>query len=98
MTGRSYIIELDDDQAQIVNEMAEQEGVTVQALLIDAIGHGLAMIRAGVDAVEDAPSEGVTGISLAQLRERHREEQEPSDFNALQAWENRTKLEDGIPL
>ena len=49
MTGRTVTIELTDEQARIVDELAEGQATTPDRLLLDAIAHGLAMIAAGVD-------------------------------------------------
>jgi hypothetical protein len=49
MTGRSFTIDLTEDQARIVAEIAGAHGMKPDAVLIEAIGHGLAMIVAGVN-------------------------------------------------
>ena len=52
MTGRTFTIELTDDQAQLLDEIAADQGTTPEALLPAAIAHGLAMIAAGVDETD----------------------------------------------
>jgi hypothetical protein len=49
MTGSSFTVDLTEDQARIVAEIAEAHGMTPDAVLIEAIGHGLAMIVSGVN-------------------------------------------------
>ena len=74
MTGRSFTIELTDEQAHIVADMAEGQGLSAEAVLIEAIGHGLAMILSGVDLVEDTPTETLHGEPLAIHRQRDRDD------------------------
>ena len=52
MAARSFTVELTEDQARIVTEIAEDYGIKPDAVLIEAIGHGLAMIVAGVNEDE----------------------------------------------
>ena len=49
MAAQTFTVELDEDQARIVAETAAAYDLKPEAVLIDAIGHGLAMIVAGVD-------------------------------------------------
>lgn len=49
MAERTFTVELDEEQARILSEIAQAHGTTPQAALIEAIGHGLAMIVAGVN-------------------------------------------------
>ncbi|TLU70551.1 hypothetical protein [Lichenicoccus roseus] len=52
MAAQSFTVELTEDQARIVPEIAEAHGIKPDAVLIEAIGHGLAMIVAGVNEDE----------------------------------------------
>ena len=49
MPGRSFTIDLTDDQAAILDQLAADRDADPSALLLEAIAHGLAMIAAGVD-------------------------------------------------
>ena len=49
MAGRSITVQLTDDQATILDQLAADREADPAALLLDAIAHGLAMIAAGVD-------------------------------------------------
>jgi hypothetical protein len=49
MPANSLTVELTEDQAHIVAEIAEAHGMKPDAVLIEAIGHGLAMIVAGIN-------------------------------------------------
>ena len=49
MAGRTVTIELTEDQAALLDEIAAGRETTPDKLLLDAIAHGLAMIAAGVD-------------------------------------------------
>ncbi len=49
MTGRTVAIELTDDQAALLDQIAAGREVDPHALLLEAVAHGLAMIVAGVD-------------------------------------------------
>lgn len=71
MPARSFTVELTKDQARIVAEIAEADGMQPNALLIEAIGHGLPMIVAGVnddDLVEpcDRPEPPQSGSAGAR--------------------------------
>ena len=57
MAGHSFTVELTDDQAAILNQLAAERAVDPAALLLDAIAHGLAMIATGVDK-SDLPEPG----------------------------------------
>lgn len=50
---RAHTLELTEDQAQTAAEMAAAHGVTIEVLLVEAIGHGLAMLQAGVNNYDD---------------------------------------------
>lgn len=49
MTGPTFTVELTDEQARILSEIAQAHGMDPAAVLVEAVGHGLAMIAAGVD-------------------------------------------------
>ena len=52
MTGRTITVQLTDDQAGLLDQLAADRESTPDALLLDAIAHGLAMIAAGVDETD----------------------------------------------
>lgn len=52
---RSVSLYLTRDQARLVADMAARHGMTPDTILIEAIGHGLAMIAMGVDLVDNDP-------------------------------------------
>ena len=52
MAGRTVSIELTDDQATLLDEIAAGQRATSDRVLLDAIAHGLAMIAAGIDEDE----------------------------------------------
>jgi predicted transcriptional regulator len=49
MTGRTLTVQLTDEQAALLDELAADREATSDALLLEAVAHGLAMIAAGVD-------------------------------------------------
>lgn len=49
MTGRTLTVQLTDEQAVLLDELARERQATPDALLLEAVAHGLAMIAAGVD-------------------------------------------------
>lgn len=61
MPGRAVTVELTDDQAALLDEIAARQGADPAALLLEAVAHGLAMIVAGIedddlhDATRDPP-------------------------------------------
>ena len=48
MAQRSFTVELTDEQARILSEIAQAHGMTPDAVLIEAVEHGLSTIVAGV--------------------------------------------------
>ena len=92
-----FTIDLTDDQAGIVADMAEGYGVSAEAVLIEAIGHGLAMIQAGVDLVDDIPTEPLHGAPLAILRQRDRADAERQIGHESRSADN-GDLDDEMPF
>jgi hypothetical protein len=84
----SFTIELTEDQAAIVADMAAGHGLTMQAVIIEAIGHGIAMMVAGVDPVGDAPEE------LRPVME----EPEPARKTRRKTPSSAINLDDDIPF
>jgi hypothetical protein len=81
MPGRTFTVELTDDQAAILDEIAAAQRTTPDAVLIDAVGHGLAMITAGVDddelhqATRDPPPEAFAPVLPEPPRKRRQRKQ-----------------------
>lgn len=57
MPGRTFIIELDDEQAERLNRMAGQTNISVRLLLAEIVAVGLAQ-REAEEARRDADATG----------------------------------------
>lgn len=78
MPGRTVSIELTDDQAALLDDIATGQRTTTEKLLLEAVAHGLAMIVAGIDndelhnATRDPPVEAFTALLPDPPRKRRR--------------------------
>ena len=83
MPARVVTVELSDDQAALLDEIAAGEGIAPDRLLLDAIAHGLAMIAAGIDEDElhNATRDPPEGAFIAPLPDppRTRRRRKPRD-------------------
>lgn len=102
MAGRTVSIELTDDQAALLDEIAAGQRATPDRVLLDAIAHGLAMIAAGIDedelhnATRDPPDSAFQKV-LPDPPKTRRRRKLPDE---LGTWERRGTgdLDDDIPF
>jgi len=62
MPGRSVTVELTEEQAALLDEIAAGQQIAPEKLLLEAVAHGLAMIVAGVDETDLEDPEPPGGV------------------------------------